>query len=246
MICHEIREEALRLAEGKTVTRLTCGPYFVAVSLSDGSCGLSFQFPYSSHFGEEMQEIAGSAAGRPAADFCDYICSVGLQSSAIGIALANALTAKTREGLPGGDFYDYIDITQNDVVGIIGNFGKMNAKIAEMCGELRVFEFNPAKNQYPAHAEPLLLPDCDIVAMTASTLVNKTVDQVVENCKNAREIVLLGPTAVDMPEVFKKHGFTYICGARVEKPELAHSIISEGANGAMVIKKTTQAFTRKL
>ena len=246
MICHEIKEEAFKLAQDKTVTRLTCGPYFAAVSLSDGSCGLSFQFPYNSHFGEEMMGISGSASGRPASEFCDYICSVGLQSSAIGIALANALTANTREGLPGGDFYDYINITKNDAVGIIGNFGKMNSKIEEMCGELRVFELNPTGKQYPAHSEPLLLPGCDIVVITASTLVNKTVDHIIDSCKNAREIVLLGPTAVDMPEVFKKHGFTYICGAVVEKPQLAHSIISEGANGAVVIKKTTRAFNRKL
>ena len=241
MIAHDIERKAKELCEGKTIARAVCGSGFTAVELSDGAVGLSFRYP-----GIEGAKYAGTMAGRPASDLVELVSSLSLQDSSLGIATVNALTAGGRENIPSGSMYDFIDIKPSDTVGIIGNFGKMIDDIKQHSQRVLVFELYPEADMYPIWAEPLLLPECDVVIITGATLINKTTDHIIASSAKAREIVLIGPSVVHMPEVFRPHGVTVLAGAEVTEPEKALHMVSEGAQGNFLIKQVTRPYYARI
>lgn len=39
-----------------------------------------------------------------------------------------------------------------------------------------------------------MLPQCQVVILSATTLLNRTVDDLLDLCRNARELAILGPS----------------------------------------------------
>ena len=57
------------------------------------------------------------------------------------------------------------------------------------------------------------------------------VDQLLELCSNAREVVLAGPTASPWPELFFSHGVTVVSGIRVRDAARFMRLVAEGGSG---------------
>ncbi|RLG59076.1 hypothetical protein DRN86_04820 [Candidatus Geothermarchaeota archaeon] len=73
-----------------------------------------------------------------------------------------------------------------------------------------------------------MLPKADVVIISGTTVVNKTVDHLLELSKGARDIALVGPTTPLAPDVFSKHGVTILSGIIVTNPVRALDVISRG------------------
>ena len=59
--------------------------------------------------------------------------------------------------------------------------------------EVYIIERRPKPGDYPDSACEYLLPDCDIVIMTASAAINKTLPRLLELSKNSRiKLILCG------------------------------------------------------
>ena len=66
--------------------------------------------------------------------------------------------------------------------------------------EVVILEREPKPGDYPDSACEYLLPDCEVVLITGSASVNKTMPRLLELAKNAR-IVLTGPTVPLCPRL---------------------------------------------
>ena len=86
----------------------------------------------------------------------------------------------------------------------------------------------------------MLIPECDVVLISGTTLLNKTMDAILNNCTNAREIVILEPTTVPVPEIYKKYGVTTIGASRVTDSTGMLEIVSQGGGGVDVTKCNQQ------
>ena len=73
-----------------------------------------------------------------------------------------------------------------------------------------------------------LLPKCQVVILSATTLLNHTVDDLLGCCGSAREIALLGPSTPFLPKVFSRHGVTMLSGLQVVDAPRVLRIVSEG------------------
>lgn len=82
---------------------------------------------------------------------------------------------------------------------------------------------------------PHLLPGCDVVVITATSIIDHTIDEVVSHCKNAREVCIVGPSTPLCLEVFKKYPVTLLAGSVVKDPDRILKIVSQGG-GAMAMK----------
>lgn len=82
-------------------------------------------------------------------------------------------------------------------IGVVGHLN-MPEFIRREAKEVWILERNPQPGDYPDSACEVLLPRCDIVLITASTLVNKTLPRLLELCANAYTI-LTGPTCPMCP-----------------------------------------------
>jgi len=112
---------------------------------------------------------------------------------------------------------------------IIGHF-PFTERIRQKAEKLWVFELNPKDaSDLPADKMPELLPQADVVAISALTLVNRTFDGIIANSKPSAYKILLGPSAPLSKMVFD-YGIDVVSGAKVADIPLLLSHLSEGVN----------------
>ena len=82
-------------------------------------------------------------------------------------------------------------------IGVVGHLN-MPESVYQQAASVRILERSPRPGDYPDSACDFLLPQCDVVIMTASTLVNKTLPHLLDLCKNSYTI-LAGPSCPMYP-----------------------------------------------
>ena len=96
----------------------------------------------------------------------------------------------------------------------------------------------------PEEAAGDVLPQCRVVIISATTLLNRTLDHLLDFCRNARELAIQGPSTPLLPEAFLDRGVTLLSGVRVVNPERALRVVSEvggtGQFGAAVKEVTVR------
>jgi uncharacterized protein (DUF4213/DUF364 family) len=100
-----------------------------------------------------------------------------------------------------------------------------------------VFELRAAEGSglYPSESIPQYLPKCNVVVLTATSIINHTFDRIIPYCSNAKEVCIMGPSTTLCPEVFCRHHVTLLAGSVIEKTEQALQIVSQGG-GTMSMK----------
>ena len=110
-------------------------------------------------------------------------------------------------------------------IGSIGHFPFLNYLSQD---DLLIFELNPkTPKEYPATAAAYLLPKCDIVLVTASTIINKSFEPLMQLCSKS-EIWLLGPSTPFNPRLYHQ-GVNFLGGLFVEDSNQVKKIIRSGA-----------------
>jgi len=165
----------------------------------------------SSHFGIAMTTpcdtvpalLAGDYIGLPLHRLAEAAKSWNLTEAGYGMAAINAYynTPRRLAQLNAHEPFDHycthgLDL-QNNRIGVVGHLN-MPDYIREQAADIYILERNPRPGDYPDSACDWLLPRCDIVLITASTLVNKTLPHLLELCKNAYTI-LTGPSCPMCP-----------------------------------------------
>ena len=84
-------------------------------------------------------------------------------------------------------------------IGVVGHLN-MPQSVYEQAASVRILERSPRPGDYPDSACDWLIPQCDVVIMTASTLVNKTLPHLLDLSQNAYTI-LAGPSCPMCPEL---------------------------------------------
>lgn len=93
---------------------------------------------------------------------------------------------------------DGVDLSGKHI-GVVGHLN-MPQSVYEQAASVRILERNPRPGDYPDSACDWLIPQCDIVIMTASTLVNKTLPHLLELSTHAYTI-LAGPSCPMCPNL---------------------------------------------
>ena len=159
------------------------------------------------HFGMAMTTPVDTAprmfspdyAGMPLRQLAQAAKSWNLTEAGFGMAAINAFH-NTRERLEQLDVFEPFDNyctagldLRGKHIGVVGHMN-MPSSVREQAASLRFLERSPRPGDYPDSACDWLLPQCDIVILTASTLVNKTLPHLLELCRNSYTI-LAGPSA---------------------------------------------------
>jgi len=138
------------------------------------------------HTGMELAELAKAAK------------SWNLAEASCGVAAMNAFynTPQRLEALHAHAAFDQYCTRGLDLkgkrIGVVGHLN-MPDRVREQASELLILERSPQPGDYPDSACEWLLPTCDIVLITGSSLVNKTLPRLLQLCRQACTI-LTGPT----------------------------------------------------
>ena len=237
MIADELIDCALNMAQSIKVKDVRAGLGYTCVMLEDGSCGLAYTFRNELGNCCGILDVAGRLIGMDAGELITWAKENDRLKAAIGLAAINAIMNDPRKSWDTGNVLAAFTLHESDTFGMVGEFHPILEKVKTMTKNIYVFEQNVPEDSglYPSETIPLYLPKCDIVVLTATSIINHTFDEVSSYCKNAKEVCLVGPSTPLCPEIFKKYNITLLAGSVVKNPELILQIISQGG-GTMSMK----------
>lgn len=122
-------------------------------------------------------------------------------------------------------FLAYKSQAENKKIAFIGHFHSLENYL-DKDSDLIVLEKEPKTGDYPDSAAEFLLADRNIVFITASTLINKTLPRLLELTKHAK-VILSGPSSPLTPILFE-YGIKESSGFIIENHEKAAKIIASG------------------
>ena len=229
MIIDDICDLLLSPAANHSAADVRVGLGYTAVQLDDGRCGLAYTFRDELQEGCCVIKVAGTLVGQQASELAAWARSPDPLAAAVGLATLNALVAVPRNAVE-ADLLTQLEVTSNDVIGMVGYFGPLIGPLRTRGRALHVFERRPNAESgvLPESAAAEILPQCRVVILSATALLNRTLDDLLAWCRNAREVAILGPSTPLLPQVFAGRGVTLLSGVQVVDGERVLRLVSEG------------------
>ncbi len=237
-VVESLQSHLMAEARERTIRQAIAGGRFCAVVLDDGGVGLVNLCPEVC--GEPSRQVADWLP-RPGTSAADALATLDSPArSAVGLATANALANRfplghgtTDHASVPGDVLDVLQLEPVDHVGMVGCFTPLVERIRQRVRRLSIFERAPrlTPGLLPEDQAAELLPQCSVALITATTLMNGTIDALLGVAANCREVVLLGPSTPLVPEVFAKspRRATLLAGVVVtDAEELLRTVARDG------------------
>lgn len=229
------------------VTDVRIGLYLTAVRLSDGSIGTSAtitddHLPCAKRIRDFGDFTPLKIKGRSATE----IIETEKESSLILSLRAGVLNAVSSKLILEGDYkiieecdpIQLLDLNSRKTITIVGAFQSYIRKIAPTENKLYVLEFNEnalaeehMKHFIPATEYKKILPLSDIVIITGQTLVNRTIDDLLESVSPEAQVVITGPSSNLIPDILFENKVSIIGSARITNPDILFDLVSEGGTG---------------
>jgi len=212
------------------VADLRIGLGYTAVLLTSGTCGVAGMLRHRlSHNACSLLSQAGTLIGTDVNRLIPLLRSSHVVETSIGLAVVNALAAQQPHQFSDENFFDLLHIRQSDVVGIVGYIEPIVKEIRGRAKEVVVFDEAKTglSDVCDTNLEQELLPQCDVVILSATSLLNNTFDALVTMSSHARDICVMGPSTPLLPEVFQQRGVTVLAGRHILDSEKVLQIVSE-------------------
>lgn len=177
-----------------------CASQYWTMVGSGAQLGLAMTTP-----GDTRPPILPSAGEMSLSELAGAVKSWNLPEASAGMAAINCCynTPARLEALSCAEpFENYctrgLDMA-GKTVGVVGHLG-MPRDTLRLAREVYILERSPRPGDYPDPACEFLLPRCDVVLITGSAFVNKTLPRLLELTRRAYTI-LTGPTVPMCPEL---------------------------------------------
>jgi uncharacterized protein (DUF4213/DUF364 family) len=218
------------LREDAPVRQVLMGAFWTAVVLDTEPvrCGLASTLRgETNHQGPPVPE-AGNLLDYSARELAAWLASPETLQASIGLAAYNALLDV--------DETTCAQINASRVilergtgrrVAIVGHFPFVD-EIREAAESCWVLELHPRPGDVSADRADELLPQADVVALTSTSLINHTFEELIHLCRAESFVIMLGPSTPLSPVLFD-FGVEVLSGTRVRDSERVLRSISQGA-----------------
>lgn len=221
MILENVYNSAYQRLRGKKIKDVRIGLGLMAVELDDGSIGVTYVLR------EEIGDCCttfshkGNLIGTPAVQVARWALEGGnVLAVAMGMAVLNSVAEFDQleqiDSSADADAVFSVDVRPSDTVGVIGYIGPVIAGLENRIKQIYVFERgeNTPQGVYPESAEPKLLPECQIVFISGTSLINGTLESLLKYCTGTRDVVMVGSSTPMYPAAFSGSGVTVLSGTR--------------------------------
>jgi uncharacterized protein (DUF4213/DUF364 family) len=247
MIMEKVLAAAGPYLEGRTVSDLVIGLSLIGCQLDNGNIGVSYVLREELSHGCSAFPFASEVIGRPASSIASWSISAddclqrSIAASVLAAAACSQQLPEDNEDKPLG-----IELRAEDTVCMVGLISPLAAKISQKVRQLIIFDKGMGCSQsefelYPMEKQQELIPTCDVVILTGTTTINGTIDGLLEMCKKAREVIMVGPSTPMFPKGWQGSRLTVLAGSCWDnryKDELFKSISLAG--GVRQISKYMQ------
>lgn len=195
---------------------------FCALELEDGSIGLSYVL-----LDDTLARLVGDDGraglkGLGALELAGQYRSPRPVQRTVGFAAINALTRCLfdRAGFEPGSSEDSIGGLApcgSDRIGMVGFFTPLIPRVVASGAQLTVVELKPElageHAGFRVSLDPAALRACNKVLSTSTVLLNDTLDNVLDCCREAVQVALVGPGAGCLPDPLFARGVTFVGGS---------------------------------
>lgn len=197
-------------------------------------CGMASTMKEHAHGHTQVRGV-GSLLKKTACELAEHAHSDNLLEASIGLAAINSMLAidetqaaeiNAREVL--------IERGRGKKVALVGHFPFV-PKVREAVGQLWVIEQRPSEDDYSEEAAADLIPQADVVAITGTTLINHTLDDLLALCQPGALVMVIGPTtpigcsSLTYPLLFN-YGVDILSGSKVFDESAVVRTVSQGAS----------------
>jgi len=210
---------------------------FCAIELEDGSLGMSFVL-----LGDTLARLRGGSgrdalSGAPTLELVRQYADDAGAARALGFAAVNAFTRHLfdRAGFAprtaGGSLGD-LDLGPGDHLGMIGLFPPLVRQVLATGAGLTVLELRAdlagAHEGWHVTLDTAELARCNKILSTSTVMLNDTLDDILDRCRHAERIALVGPGAGCLPDPLFARGVTLLGGSWITDPPGFKSALREG------------------
>jgi len=219
----------------------TGGSSFTTVALTDGGVGVSYNLFHRNP--QRLQAFhawdTACLSGRDALEISQLVLSEDLFERTVGLAVLNALSQELFREDPaayGIDFNssleDLIAPAPDDTVGMVGYFTPTIKELLGRVGDLVVLERDPGllagTHPFTVTDDPAQLERCSKVLMSATTVINDSLPELMPHTQAARLRVVMGPSAGFVPGPLFALGIDIVGGIFITDPELFVTRFAKG------------------
>lgn len=187
------------LPKDLTVQKLVHGISWTAAVLSNGRTGVAMHTP-----GETVPRIFESLVGLPLDHAGQAMLSWNMEEASEAFAAVNAFYNHPGCGFvkPEAKTLDGVEIRGRTVgmVGMMIGHSNMTQEDFISAKKLYIMDREEKAGALPDSASEFYLPLCDLVIITGSAAINKTMPRLLELSRNA-EVILTGPTVTCCPDL---------------------------------------------
>jgi uncharacterized protein (DUF4213/DUF364 family) len=207
-------------------------------------CGLAAALRGGDHHqrGHFPVRDAGILLEHSALDLASLVHSDSLLEASIGMATINALLEIDEASCVELNAEAVIrDRGAGSRVAIVGHFPFIERVRTEV-GQLWVLEMRPGPDDLPAEAASEVIPQADVVAITSTTLINRTLQGLLDLCRQDAYVLLLGPTTPLSPLVFE-WGVDVLSGSLVDDIDGVLRLVGQGATFRQIHRQGVRLMT---
>lgn len=213
------------------VLRVVEGAVWTAVETDTGSVGIAMTTDREC----VARTVADSeCAGRPLCEVAELVKSWNLREASVGMAAANAFyntpermeRLELRQRQEGHSTFG-MDVAGKNIV-MIGAL-RSRSWLEEQGAKVTVLEREDKADTLPDSAAEYLVPGCDILVITASAMINKTMPRLLELGRSST-VIIAGPSAPMAPQLIKT-GIDRITGMVVTEPLMMLEYVAAGTQG---------------
>ena len=214
--------------EGERVTAALQGDRWALAETERGSGLAMFTAGHS-----RPPMFPGGLVGLEAREAARAVASWNLEEAGQALAAVNAACNTRRRAAAlgariGGHYADGLDFS-GKTVALVGHM-KGPVWLREQAKAVHILERAPQEGDFPDAACDWILPACDFVIITGSSLVNKTLPHLLSLCENAFTI-LTGPSVPLVPALLD-FGLDRISGLLVDDREGLRRRVVTGERGS--------------
>lgn len=226
-------EELVAAVPDAEVRHVLIGLHWTAVVVDhDGDlrCGLASTLGSGIGHSDSPDVLsAGQLHTLPARTLVRMALSDQATMASVGIAAINALLPLDESAWRDVNASEVIaEQGAGKTVALVGHFPFIN-ELRPRVGTLHILELNPRPGDYPASDAATIIPQADVVAITGTTLINHTLENLLDLCRPDARLLLLGPSTPLSPILYD-YGFDLLSGSIVSSIDPVLQTIMQGAH----------------
>ena len=219
---------------------------FMAMALEGGAGGISYVLLPESSAGEYRALKPQAFIGTRSEQYAEAFDGTDPVKNMLGLAAINAICQHVMRisGCSSGlaaDSLGLMKIEDHDRVVMVGFFPPLLKYMRTSKAELVIVEKNERLidkyPQLPVTLDVTELNSCNKVICTSTTLLNDTLDDVLQQCTAAEHISVLGPTAGYFPDPLFARGVHVLGGRMVNDGMLLLQLITERKRWGVATQK---------